>query len=61
MSSASRRLSPEAARDAALEAVPALLVESGPGAVTLRPWPRGSAAPANLLHQFGSARVCKRH
>jgi len=51
-----RRLSPEAARDAALEAARALLVESGPGAVTLKAVAaRIGRTHANLLHHFGSA------
>ena len=56
MSSAPRRLSPEAARDVALEAAAALLVESGPGAVTLKAVSaRIGRTHANLLHHFGSA------
>ena len=48
MSIARRRLSPEASRDAALDAARDLLIEAGPQAVTLK-------AHANLLHHFGSA------
>ena len=51
-----RRLSPEESRDAALQAARALLLASGPQAVTLK---AVSAAigrtHANLLHHFGSA------
>ena len=56
MSSPPRRLSPEAARDAALEAARALLVEDGPSAVTLKAVAaRIGRTHANLLHHFGSA------
>ena len=51
-----RRLSPEASRDAALEAARALLVEVGPQAVTLKAVAaRIGRTHANLLHHFGSA------
>lgn len=51
-----RRLSPEASRDAALEAARALLVEEGPQAVTLKAVAaRIGRTHANLLHHFGSA------
>ena len=51
-----RRLSPEASRDAALEAARALLVEIGPQAVTLKAVAaRIGRTHANLLHHFGSA------
>ena len=51
-----RRLSPEASRDAALEAARALLVEAGPQAVTLKAVAaRIGRTHANLLHHFGSA------
>ncbi len=53
---ARRRLSPEASRDAALEAARALLVESGPMAVPLKAVAGRIGRPhANLLHHFGSA------
>ncbi|WP_174278657.1 TetR/AcrR family transcriptional regulator [Sphingomonas bacterium] len=51
-----RRLSPEASRDAALDAARALLVESGPQAVTLKAVAaRIGRTHANVLHHFGSA------
>jgi AcrR family transcriptional regulator len=55
-SPARRRLTPEAARDAALEAARALLTDSGPQAVTLKAVAaRIGRTHANLLHHFGSA------
>ena len=49
-------MSPEASRDAALEAARALLVEVGPQAVTLKAVAgRIGRTHANLLHHFGSA------
>lgn len=51
-----RRLSPEASREAALDAARALLVEIGPQAVTLKAVAgRIGRTHANLLHHFGSA------
>ena len=51
-----KRLSPEQSRDAALDAARALLVESGPQAVTLKAVSaRIGRTHANLLHHFGSA------
>jgi AcrR family transcriptional regulator len=51
-----KRLSPEESRDAALEAARALLLESGPQAVTLKAVAaRIGRTHANLLHHFGSA------
>jgi AcrR family transcriptional regulator len=51
-----RRLPPEESRDAALDAARALLVESGPQAVTLKAVAaRIGRTHANLLHHFGSA------
>jgi len=51
-----RRLSPEASRDAALDAARDLLVEFGPQAVTLKAVAaRVGRTHANLLHHFGSA------
>ncbi|WP_326524721.1 helix-turn-helix domain-containing protein [Sphingomonas sp.] len=51
-----KRLSPEASRDAALEAARDLLVEFGPQAVTLKAVAaRIGRTHANLLHHFGSA------
>jgi AcrR family transcriptional regulator len=51
-----RRLSPEESRDAALDAAQALLVESGPQAVTLKAVAgRIGRTHATLLHHFGSA------
>ncbi len=56
MSIARRRLSPEASRDAALDAARALLVEHGPQGVTLKAVAaRIGRTHANLLHHFGSA------
>ncbi len=51
-----RRLSPEESRGAALEAARALLIETGPQAVTLKAVAaRVGRTHANLLHHFGSA------
>jgi len=51
-----RRLSPEASRLAALEEARALLIETGPQAVTLKAVAsRVGRTHANLLHHFGSA------
>ncbi len=51
-----RRLSPEASKQAALEAARDLLVEAGPQAVTLKAVAsRMGRTHANLLHHFGSA------
>ncbi|RYY24788.1 MAG: TetR family transcriptional regulator [Sphingomonadales bacterium] len=51
-----KRLSPEESREAALEAARALLLESGPQAVTLKAVAaRVGRTHANLLHHFGSA------
>lgn len=51
-----KRLSPEQSRDAALEAARALLIESGPQAVTLKAVAaKVGRTHANLLHHFGSA------
>ncbi len=56
MSIARERLSPEESRSAALEAARALLIESGPQAVTLKAVAaRIGKTHANLLHHFGSA------
>jgi AcrR family transcriptional regulator len=56
MSTARARLSPEASRAAALEAARALLLESGPQAVTLKAVAaRMGKTHANLLHHFGTA------
>uniref|UniRef100_UPI0035CB2312 TetR/AcrR family transcriptional regulator n=1 Tax=uncultured Sphingomonas sp. TaxID=158754 RepID=UPI0035CB2312 len=56
MSIVRKRLSPEASRDAAIEAARALLVEQGPQAVTLKAVAaRIGRTHANLLHHFGSA------
>lgn len=56
MSIARRRLSPEASRDAALDAARELLIEAGPQAVTLKAVAtRIGRTHANLLHHFGSA------
>ena len=56
MSTIRKRLSPEQSRDAAIEAARALLVESGPQAVTLKAVAaRVGRTHANLLHHFGSA------
>jgi len=52
-----KRLSPEASRDAALDAARTLLVGEGPQAVTLKAVAaRVGRTHANLLHHFGSAR-----
>jgi AcrR family transcriptional regulator len=51
-----KRLSPSESREAAVEAARALLVESGPSAVTLKAVAgRVGRTHANLLHHFGSA------
>lgn len=51
-----RRLSPEASREAALDAARTLLLEAGPQAVTLKAvGGRIGRTHANLLHHFGSA------
>jgi AcrR family transcriptional regulator len=51
-----RRMTPEQSRDVALEAARALLIESGPQAVTLKAVAsRIGRTHANLLHHFGSA------
>lgn len=51
-----KRLSPEESRFAALEAARAVLIESGPQAVTLKAVAtRIGRTHANLLHHFGSA------
>lgn len=51
-----RRLSPEASREAALDAARALLLEAGPQAVTLKAvGARIGRTHTNLLHHFGSA------
>ncbi|WP_299307944.1 TetR family transcriptional regulator [uncultured Croceicoccus sp.] len=51
-----KRLSPEDSRRAALDAARALLVESGPQAVTLKAVAgRIGRTHSNLLHHFGSA------
>jgi len=56
MSITRRRLTPEESRDAALEAARAILLESGPQAVTLKAVSaRVGRTHANLLHHFGSA------
>ena len=56
VASARRRLSPEASREAALEAARGLLVEIGPQAVTLKAVAaRVGRTHDNLLHHFGSA------
>jgi AcrR family transcriptional regulator len=56
MSTVRARLSPEESRSAALEAARALLIESGPQAVTLKAVAaRIGRTHANLLHHFGSA------
>ena len=56
MSIARTRLTPEESRSAALEAARALLIESGPQAVTLKAVAaRIDRTHANLLHHFGSA------
>lgn len=49
-------MSPEASRDAALEAARTILIEAGPQAVTLKAVAaRIGRTHANLLHHFGSA------
>ena len=56
MSIARERLTPEESRAAALEAARALLIESGPQAVTLKAvGARIGKTHGNLLHHFGSA------
>ncbi|MGN6374739.1 MAG: TetR/AcrR family transcriptional regulator [Sphingomonas sp.] len=56
-----RRMSPEESRDAALDAARALLIESGPQAVTLKAVAtRVGRTHANLLHHFGSAEGLQR-
>ena len=51
-----RRLTPEASREAALDAAQALLVATGPQAVTLKAVAgQIGRTHANLLHHFGSA------
>ena len=56
MTPARRRLSPAASRQNALDAAKALLIESGPQAVTLKAVAaRVGRTHANLLHHFGSA------
>lgn len=56
MSIVRRRLSPQASRDAALDAARDLLIEAGPQAVTLKAVStRIGRTHANLLHHFGSA------
>jgi len=51
-----KRLSPTESREAAVEAARALLIESGPGGVTLKAVAaRVGRTHANLLHHFGSA------
>ncbi|HEX8526997.1 TetR family transcriptional regulator [Allosphingosinicella sp.] len=56
MSIARERLSQEESRSAALDAARALLIESGPQAVTLKAVAaRIGKTHANLLHHFGSA------
>jgi AcrR family transcriptional regulator len=56
MSTIRKRLSPEASRQAALEAASLLLREAGPQAVTLKAVAsRIGRTHANLLHHFGSA------
>ena len=56
MSTIRRRLTPDESRDAALEAARALLIESGPQAVTLKAVAdKIGRTHANLLHHFGSA------
>jgi AcrR family transcriptional regulator len=51
-----KRLSPTESREAAVEAARALLVESGPSAVTLKAVAaQVGRTHANLLHHFGSA------
>jgi AcrR family transcriptional regulator len=56
MSITRKRLTPEESRAAALEAARAILIESGPQAVTLKAVAaRMGRTHANLLHHFGSA------
>ena len=56
MKTSRKRLSPEESRTAALEAARALLIETGPQAVTLKAVAgRIGKTHANLLHHFGSA------
>ncbi|HEX8620663.1 MAG TPA: TetR family transcriptional regulator [Allosphingosinicella sp.] len=56
MSIVRERLTPEESRGAALEAARALLIESGPQAVTLKAvGARIGKTHGNLLHHFGSA------
>jgi AcrR family transcriptional regulator len=56
MSIVRERLSPEESRSLSLEAARALLIESGPQAVTLKAVAdRIGKTHANLLHHFGSA------
>jgi AcrR family transcriptional regulator len=56
MSITRKRLTPDESRAAALEAARALLIESGPQAVTLKAVAaRMGRTHANLLHHFGSA------
>ena len=56
MSTTRARLTPQESRSAALEAARALLIESGPQAVTLKAVAaRIGRTHANLLHHFGSA------
>jgi AcrR family transcriptional regulator len=56
MSIVKKRLSPDQSRYAALEAARAMLIESGPQAVTLKAvGARIGRTHANLLHHFGSA------
>lgn len=51
-----KRLTPEQSRNSALEAARALLIETGPQAVTLKAVAaRIGRTHANLLHHFGSA------
>ncbi|WP_267352075.1 TetR family transcriptional regulator, partial [Sphingomonas sp. GM_Shp_2] len=51
-----RRLPPEESRAQALDAARALLIESGPQAITLKAVAaRMGRTHANLLHHFGSA------
>ena len=51
-----KRLSPEESRTLALEAARSLLIETGPGSVTLKAVSsRIGRTHANLLHHFGSA------
>lgn len=56
MTTLRKRLSPAESRDAALDAARALLVETGPQAVTLKAVSaRIGRTHANVLHHFGSA------